>query len=371
MNCPLSDKGCGGCGGLTTRYGDLLKQKEAAFRRLFPDALPIVGMEDPRCYRNKVLRSFANGKTSLYHGMYRAGTHQIISVQRCLLENGRATEIANTALQILQKMNLPAYREDFHRGVLRHLQVRRAHQSGQALVTVITGGEELPRGRAFAQELIRACPEVQGVIHNINLRGDSAVLGYRSHVLAGRDEMWDSMCGLSVCLNARSFYQVNTAQAEKLYRRALDLAALTKSDRVLDAYCGVGVIGMLAARQAGGVTGIEIVPDAIACARKAAAQNGLDNIDFICGDAARVLQKGDFAPTAVFVDPPRAGCDPAFLRALVARAPARIVYISCNPQTLRRDVELLKKDGYRMETAQPFDLFPYTNHVEAVCLLTL
>ena len=370
MNCPLAEKGCGGCSGLSIRYGDLLKQKQAAFRRLFPDSLPILGMEDPRCYRNKVLRSFANGKTSLYHGMYRLGTHQIISVQHCLLENRRATAIANTALEILSKMALPAYREDFHRGVLRHLQVRRAHQSGQALVTLITGGEDFPGGREFAQALMRACPEVQGVIHNINPRGDSAVLGYRSRLLAGRDEMWDTMCDLNVCLNARSFYQVNTAQAEKLYRRALDLAALTPQNRVLDAYCGVGVIGMLAARQAGQVTGIEIVPDAIACARKAAQKNGLENVRFLCGDATRVLQKGDFAFDAVFVDPPRAGCDPAFLSALTACVPARIVYISCNPLTLRRDVDLLADAGYRLQSAQPIDLFPYTGHVEAACLLT-
>ena len=370
MNCPYAFKGCGGCRGLEKDYGTLLREKEAAFRRLFPDALPMVGAQEPQRYRNKVLRSFANGKTSLYHGMYRAGTHQIISVQRCLLENERATQIANAALEILASSGLPAYREDFHKGVLRHMQVRRAPGTGQALVTVITGGEEFPGGKEFAARLMARCPEVKGVIHNINPRGDSAVMGYRSCVLAGRDEIWDQMSGLSVCLTSRSFYQVNTAQAEKLYARAIEWAALTREDTALDAYCGVGLIGMLAARQAGRVTGLEIVPDAVACAKKAARLNGIENIDFVCGDAGRALSKNALRPDLVFMDPPRAGCSADFLRCVTAAAPAKIVYISCNPETLRRDVDMLQKDGYRLEKAQPYDLFPYTEHVETVVLMS-
>ena len=370
MNCPFAAKGCGGCAGIAEKYGDLLRAKDEAVRRLFPEALPIKGMEDPRGCRNKVLRSFANGKTSLYHGMYRAGTHQIISVNRCLMENARANEIANIALDLLAEMGLPAYREDFHRGVLRHMQVRRGHASGQALVTVITGGEAFPGGREFAVRLMERCPDVKGVIHNINPRGDSAVMGYRSRVLAGRDELWDSMCGLQVCLSSRSFYQVNTAQAEKLYRCAVDFAALTPADTALDAYCGVGVIGMLAAQKAGHVTGIELIPDAVAGARRSARRNGIGNIDFICGDTAKALEKGGLSPTVIFMDPPRAGCSEVFLRGAAARRPKRIVYVSCNPATLRRDADFLEANGYKLNKVQPFDLFPYTEHVETVCLLT-
>lgn len=369
MNCPFSEKGCGGCTGIAEQYGSLLKAKNDAFGRLFPHAEPMVGMADPRAYRNKVLRSFANGKTSLYHGMYRAGTHQILSVHRCLIENNRANEIANCALEILSAMGLPAYREDFHKGLLRHMQVRRGHHSGQALVTVITGGEEFPGGKEFAAKLMARCPEVRGVIHNINPRGDSAVMGYRSRLLAGRDEMWDTMSGLQVCLTSRSFYQINTAQAEKLYAKALQYAALTPEDTVLDAYCGVGVISMLAARQAGRVIGIEIVPDAVRCAQRAARRNQIDNIEFLCGDTAKVLQKDGLSPTVVLMDPPRAGCSEDFLQAVAACQPRRLVYISCNPQTLRRDVDWLEGAGYRLEMAQPFDLFPYTGHVESVVKL--
>lgn len=369
MNCPLTEKGCGGCAGLKRPYGDLLREKNAAFQQLFPGALPIVGVEDPRFYRNKVLRSFANGKTSLYHGMYRAGTHQIVSVQRCMLENERATAIANTALELLAERQLPAYREDFHRGVLRHMQVRRAPGSGEALVTVITGGKDFPGGQAFADRLMLHCRDVRGVIHNVNPRGDSAVMGYHSRVLSGQDEIWDRMSGLMVCLTSRSFYQVNTAQAEKLYARAIEFASLTKADTVLDAYCGVGIIGMLAARQAGRVTGIEIVPDAIACARKAARRNHIENIDFLCGDAGRALSKQQLSPSVVFMDPPRTGCSADFLRSVAACRPERIVYVSCNPETLRRDADLLAASGYRMDKVQPYDLFPFTGHTEAVALL--
>lgn len=194
-------------------------------------------------------------------------------------------------------------------------------------------------------------------------------MGFRSRVLAGRDEIWDELGGLKVCLTARSFYQINTVQAEKLYQRAIDLAQLTPGDRVLDAYCGVGLIGMLAARRAGQVRGVELVRDAVACARTAARVNRISNIDFICADAVNALRDGDFAPTVVFVDPPRAGCDARFLRSLSHAAPERIVYVSCCPETLRRDVDILRKAGYALQSAQPVDLFPYTAHTETVMSL--
>ncbi|MBO4836431.1 MAG: 23S rRNA (uracil(1939)-C(5))-methyltransferase RlmD, partial [Clostridia bacterium] len=366
MKCPLSEKGCGGCQGIDEAYGELLKRKSDRFRRLFPDALPALGMEDPRFYRNKVLRTFANGKSGLYHGLYRTGTHQVISVRRCLLENEQAAHIAQTALDLLSGMGLRAYREDFGSGVLRHLLIRRGYHSGQALVTVITGSEKFEGGREFALRLMQLCPEVKGVIHNINPRGDSAVMGYRSRILAGRDGIWDTMNGLRVFLNSRSFYQVNTVQAEKLYARAIEFAGLSPSDTVLDAYCGIGILGMLAARKAGQVTGIEIVPDAVDCAQKTAQFNHIGNIRFLKGDTAEILNKTELLPSVVFMDPPRAGCSAAFLSAILGYAPSRIVYISCNPETLRRDTDLLIRGGYRMEKVQPVDLFPYTEHVETV-----
>lgn len=370
MKCPLAQKGCGGCQNIEKKYGDTLREKDDAFRALFPEAISITGMEDPRHYRNKVLRTFANGRDSLYAGIYRAGTHQVLSTRTCLLENERASQIAHTAVEILANMHLSAYREDFHRGLLRHLQVRRAHHTGQALVTVVTSGADFPQGREFAKALMRSCPDVKGVTQSINDRDTSAVMGFRSRLLGGHDEIRDTLCGLQVFLNSRSFYQINTLQAEKLYTRAIEYAALTKDDTVLDAYCGVGLIGMLAARHAGHVTGIELVSPAVECARKAARANRIDNISFICGDAVQALKNGAFKPSVVFVDPPRAGCSRDFLDALSLAAPRRIVYISCNPETLRRDVTLLQCSGYSPVKAHPVDLFPFTNHSEAIVLLT-
>ena len=369
MKCALHEKGCGGCEKLTTMYGDVLREKEAAFKKLFPVCESIVGAETPIYYRNKVLRSFANGRDSLYAGFYRGGTHQILSVKRCLMEDKRLGQIADIAVELLSNMKLAAYREDFGRGVLRHMQLRRAHESGQVLVTIITGGNEFPDGEKFAQQLMEKCPEIRGVTHSINDRHNSAVMGFKHRVLAGRDEIWDTLCGLKVCLTSRTFYQINSMQAEKLYRRAIEWAQLTREDEVLDAYCGVGLIGQLAAKQAGHVTGVEIVKPSVECARASARVNCIDNIDFICADAPKALDDKKIRPSVILVDPPRAGCERKFLEAAVKAAPRAIVYISCNPETLRRDVDILEKRCYVLERVQPYDLFPYTPHTEAVALL--
>ena len=370
MKCGMAAKGCGGCGGMEKPYPEALREKEQAFRKLFPDARPIVPAVSPLRYRNKVLRTFANGKTDLYAGMYKAGTHQILSVRECLLENSRASKIAMTALQILAEMGLPAYREDFRKGLLRHMQVRRCPGTGEALFTLVTGTKDFPGGQAFAARLMAACPEVKGVTQNINDRTTSAVMGFQDRLLGGKDEIRDTLSGLTVYLTSRSFYQVNSAMAEKLYACAVDAANLQKSDTVLDAYCGVGVIGMLAAKNAGQVTGIELVKPAVRCAEKAAKANGIGNIRFLCGDAAKVLQEQETHFTVVFTDPPRSGCSPEFLEALIAAAPEKIVYVSCCPETLRRDADILRAHGYKMDHPRPFDLFPYTEHVETVVLLS-
>jgi len=369
MKCTLAEKGCGGCSYLQKMYGDVLREKSESFRKLFPQAESIVGAEDPRYYRNKALRTFANGRESLYAGFYKAGTHQVLSVKRCLLEDRRLGQIADIAVEMLAEMRLPAYREDFGKGILRHMQLRRAHESGQVLVTIVTGSADFPGGTEFAERLMKKCPEIRAVTQSINDRRTSAVMGLKHKVLAGRDEIWDTLCGLKVCLTSRTFYQINSAQAEKLYRRAIEWAQLTKSDEVLDAYCGVGLIGQLAAQQAGHVTGVEIVKPSVECAKRSARVNRIENIDFICADAPKALEDGKIKPSVVMVDPPRAGCEKRFLDAVIHTAPGRIVYISCNPETLRRDVDILEKTGYRLEKVQPFDLFPYTPHTEAVALL--
>ena len=349
MKCMLAERGCGGCENLHKMYGDVLREKGEAFRKLFPEAESIVGAEVPHYYRNKVLRSFANGRESLFAGFYKAGTHQLLSVKRCMLEDKRLGQIADIAVEMLAEMNLPAYREDFGKGILRHMQLRRAHESGEVLVTIVTGSKDFPGGVEFAQRLMEKCPDVRAVTQSVNDRRTSAVMGFQHKV--------------------RTFYQINSLQAEKLYRRAIEWAQLTKEDEVLDAYCGVGLIGQLAAKEAGHVTGVEIVKPSVECARRSARVNRIENIDFICADAPKALEDGKIKPTVVMVDPPRAGCEKRFLDAMVHAAPSRIVYISCNPETLRRDVDILVKKGYKLTRVQPYDLFPYTPHTEAVALL--
>lgn len=369
-NCPYAANGCGGCSGIMLCYEDTVRRKEKEFRQLFPEALPMIAAESPLHYRNKVIRTFYGKKKELHAGIYRAGSHFVIPVHDCLLENRGADRITGTATELLAETGLSAYDEDTGKGLLRHIMIRRAHKTGETLVTVVTGHEQFPGGREFAEKLMRKCTDVKGVIQNINERGDSAVLGFREKILGGKDEIRDEMCGLKVQLKYRSFYQVNTAQAEIVYKTAVDAAGLSGKENVLDAYCGVGLIGMLAAGKAGRVDGIEIVKPAVICAGKSAVENGIKNIRFICGDAAKALAEDKGNYHTVFADPPRAGLSPLFLKSLIQSEPEKIVYISCNPETLHRDLKELNQGGYRTETVQPVDMFPYTEHVETVALLS-
>lgn len=371
MICPLTEKGCGGCMELDVPYGEHLKRKQAAVAKLFPQALPIVGMEDPRHYRGKVLSTFANGRDGLYSGMYAAGSHRVLSVRDCLLNDRRADEIVIAARRILADAGLRAYHEDAGTGTLRHMQVRRAGGTGEVLVTLVTPSDTLPDGVALAKSICEACSDVRSVVQNINPRKTSAVLGFREKTLWGPGFITDRLMGRAFRVSSRSFTQVNTRQTEKLYAKALALADLSQSETVLDAYCGAGAIGILAAAQVARVTGIEFNADAVKNAEVNARLNELENIVFLRGDAGRVLREKALAPDVVFVDPPRAGCDGAFLAALCAAKPRKIVYISCCPQTQARDAATLCKNGYALQRAQPVDMFPFTPHVENVILLSM
>lgn len=370
MYCSLKEKGCGGCSQIDLMYGETLKNKDAQLHRLFPGAEKILGCEMPLHYRNKVLRTFADGKQSLYSGIYRAGTHQVLSMRDCCLEDQLLGRIAHDATDLLGEMGLKAYREDFRRGQLRHMILRRTPRQDQVLLTLVTGVQNVPGLDLFAEKIMRLYPQVKGVIQNVNDRDSSAVLGFQSRLILGRDEIWDRLCDLQICLSSKSFYQVNAPQAEKLYTMAVEKAGLTKEDCVLDAYCGVGAIGMLAARQAGQVTGIEIVKDAILCANKAKKKNAIENINFLQGDVKKALRLNEKHFSCIFLDPPRSGLERSFLDALCDHAPERIAYVSCNPVTLRRDLSILEEKGYRADFVRGVDMFPFTEHVETVCLLS-
>ena len=368
MNCPLQAKRCGGCSRLSVPYQKQLMYKQEKVKKLFACATPIIGMKEPVHYRNKVISAFSHDRSGLISGMYAFGTHYVLPVDSCLLENARADEIICELRRILAAHGVRAYDENSKKGLIRFAVVRYAQKTKQGLVTIVTARQEFPCGAEIAQELNLACPDVRTVVQNVNDRAGSAVMGFRETVLFGEGRIEDELCGLTLQLSSRAFYQVNSPQTEKLYQAAINMAQVSREDHVLDAYCGIGVIGLLAAKRADRVTGIELNADAVHLAIENAAKNKIDNTEFIQGDTARVMEKLDRPFSIAFLDPPRAGCDEAFLRSLCAVAPKKICYIACDIMTQARDAQYLKSHGYSLIAAQPVDMFPHTDHIENICL---
>ncbi len=369
MNCPLQQRRCGGCSRLSVPYDRQLKFKTDKVRALFPCAKPIIGMNTPVHYRNKVISAFAFDKTGLISGMYVYGTHYVLPTDECLLENKRADEIVCAVRSILLSYKIKAYDENKKTGQIRFVIVRYAQATDQALVTLVTANEQLPNAHEIAVQIKKTCPDVRAVIQNINPRSGSAVLGFQEHVLLGDGVIEDVLCGQKLLISSRSFYQVNSSQAAVLYKKALDMAQLSKSDTVVDAYCGIGIIGLIAAQRVKKVIGIELNAESIRMAKKNATLNHQENIEFLQGDAGKILHEMKGTPDVVLLDPPRSGCDEAFLNALSALSPKKICYISCDITTQKRDADILFKHGYRLISAQPVDMFPHTEHIENIAFL--
>ncbi len=368
--CPLQARRCGGCTRLSVPYERQLRYKQKQLEGLFEHVMPITGMEEPYRYRNKIIAAVAHDREGLLTGQYVYGTHYVLRQADCLLENADAVRIVNSTREILNAARVPAWDEQRRTGLLRFVQVRYAARTRQALVTLVTSSPEFPDGETLAEKLCEREPEVRGVIQNVNPRTGSAVLGFEEHILHGSPTIEDEMCGLRVRLSSRAFYQVNTLQAEKLYMKAIELAGLSGHEKVLDAYCGLGLIGMLAAGKGKEAVGIEQNPSAIRLAKRIAQANGIGNIRFERGDAARILKDKRLSADLVLLDPPREGLSPAMTETLCTMLPERIVYISCNPVTQARDIHALLSSGYRVSPVWPFDLFPHTEHVETVVLMS-
>ena len=375
MTCRFKFAGCGGCPHIGLAYPEQLKKKQALVKKhlsFFGKPRPILGMDDPYHYRNKAITTFAAAKTGLVSGIYREGTHQVIPVAKCLLHAPNADDVLGAVRETAMEFGLDAFDEDRQTGFLRHALLRRGHYSGQILLVLVTAGARFPNRDAFVARLLEKCPMIGSVVQNINPRRTSAVLGFVEHVLYGPGYIEDTLCGLRFFISPRSFYQVNTVQAEALYREAIRLAELDGRETVIDAYCGIGTLTLIAAQYAGQAIGIEINPAAIADAGRNAQINGMQNVSFVKGDAGRVMVKmakeGKTAG-AVFMDPPRAGCSEEFLEALCALSPRKVVYISCNVETQSRDMHYLHAHGYKVRAMQPVDLFPHTEHVECVALM--
>lgn len=380
MECKLKSAGCGGCDMLQMSYSQQLAKKQASAQKLlgqFGKVLPIIGADDPFHYRCKLVSTFANAKDgSLISGLYAERSHRVLPTENCLLEDKRASEIVTAVRLCAALCRYEAFDEDRGTGLLRHVVVRRGASTGQVMVIIVTPYSMLPSSHEFVTKLRRMCPDITTIIQNINAKATSAVLGDKFKTLWGPGYIEDKLCGCSFVISPSSFYQVNPAQTEKLYRCAVKAARLTPKTTVLDAYCGTGTIGLVAAKSgAEAVAGVESNRTAVRDAIRNAKRNGLKNTRFFAADAGRFLvqlaqNKEIKTPDVIFMDPPRTGSDKNFLSALVKLSPRRIVYISCNPETLARDLFELRKGGYYPDMIQPVDMFPYTAHIECVVSLS-
>ena len=379
------ERACGACQHVGEPYEAQLCAKNARMAELFDGAefagaeiRPIIGMDDPFHYRNKVISPFApgkrgpNGGREILTGMYAAGTHRLVNTDGCLVENEQAQQVVRTIRQLMRKHHVEPYDEDRHAGFMRHAVVRVGHESGEVLVTLVTNSEEFPSSKAFCRALVKQCPFITTVVQNVNMRQTNVILGQEERRLYGPGFILDTLCGLSVRISSQSFYQVNATQTTVLYDTAIQLAGLDGTQSVIDAYCGTGTIGLVAAKRgAAQVTGVDSVTSAIRDARENARHNGVENTRFVTADAGafmRELAKAEERADVVLMDPPRAGSDEPFLDALVQLAPKRVVYISCNPETQVRDLRYLAEKGYVTTVVQPVDMFPHTDHIESVAL---
>lgn len=374
--CPVAGK-CGGCQLQNMSYERQLSFKEARVIKLlgkYCHVNKIIGMENPYHYRNKVQAAFGTTRGGkIISGVYQSGSHRIVCVDRCKIEDKKADEIIFTIRSMMPGFRMTAYNEDRKTGFLRHVLVKRGFTSGEIMVVLVTGTVVFPGKNAFIKALLEAHPEITTIIQNINNTDTSMVLGETEKVLYGKGKIKDALCGCEFSISAKSFYQINPVQTEKLYSKAIEFAELNGTETVIDAYCGIGTIGIVAAAKAKQVIGVEVNRDAIHDAIGNAKLNGINNIRFYCDDAgefmSRMAADGEKADV-VFMDPPRAGSDKAFLSSMLTLSPKKIIYISCNPETQARDLVFLTRNGYKVRKIQPVDMFPHTAHVETVCLLT-
>ena len=382
--CAVSKK-CGGCQFSGMAYKKQLSLKQKQMEELLGDFAPVepvLGMKDPFYYRNKVHHVFGRDKKgNVLAGCYEAGSHRVVDIGECLIEDRKSQEIIRSIKGMLRSFKIRIYDEDTGYGLLRHVLVRRGFSSGEIMVVLVLSSPILPGKNNFVKALLKEHPEITTIILNVNDEDTSMVLGKVSKTIYGPGFIRDTLCGCSFRISPQSFYQVNPIQTEVLYETALQFAGLIPDQnksgtiRVIDAYCGIGTIGLAAAKAAPAcsVTGIELNPDAVRDARLNAKENGIRNARFIVGDAGRYMEElADAGERAdiIFMDPPRSGSTEQFIDAACRMDPSRIVYISCGPESLKRDLKYFQKKGWKAVRIRPADLFPLTEHVETVCLLS-
>lgn len=368
---------CGGCQMLHLPYQEQLTFKEKETAKLLKPYVRlegIIGMEQPERYRNKVNAAFTHDRQGKpLSGVYKEGTHYIIPIEECVLENEKADAIIASIRSLLPSFKIKTFDEDTGYGLLRHVMVRVAHATGQIMVVLVLGSPILPSKNNFVKALLKLHPDITTIVINVNEKKTSMVLGDNGQVIYGKGYIEDVLCGIHFKISPKSFYQVNSVQTEKLYHKAMEYAGLTGRETVLDTYCGIGTIGLIAAGKARNVIGVELNGDAVKDAVANARRNKIKNVDFYQMDAGEFMvqmaEQGERVDT-VFMDPPRTGSDEVFLDALVKLAPDKVVYISCSPETLARDLEYMTKRGYRAARGICVDMFPFCGHVETCVLLS-
>ncbi len=375
FNCPIYKK-CGGCQ-LDVTYRQQLSYKQRTVIKMlgrYCRVSPIIGMENPLHYRTKISAAFGFSRGQVISGIWQSSAGKIAKTDSCALEDERAERIVAAIKKLLPMFKLKTFDERNGEGFLRFVTIRIGKATGEILVALGTARGAYPAVKNFVQALVKQCPEITTITRNVSCDSLNLLLGKEETVLYGDGFITDRLCGYDFRISARSFFQVNPTQTEKLYSTAVDFAALTGNETVIDAYCGVGTIGIIASEKAKSVIGAEQNTDAAKNAIENAAINNVKNYRVVNADAGEFMEelaKAGESIDVVFTDPPRAGCSKQFLKSLVTLAPSKIVYVSCNPETLARDLYFLTKNGYKAEKIQPVDMFPYTKHVESVALLTL
>ncbi|GAA0361942.1 23S rRNA (uracil1939-C5)-methyltransferase [Bacillus horti] len=379
--CPIYAQ-CGGCQLQHLGYEEQLRQKEQQVRSQLTKiggidleqvkVHPTLGMSEPWRYRNKAQVPIGENEGGLIGGFYRQGTHDIIDMQECLIQHEANDEVIQKTKDIAQELGIRAYDEQKHSGLLRHVVVKYGFYTQELMIVLITKEETIPHKEMFIEKLRESFPNLKSIIRNVNKAKTNVIFGEQTKVLWGEEYIYDQIGDIRFAISARSFYQVNPQQTKVLYDKALEYAQLQGHETVIDAYCGIGTISLFLAQKAKKVLGVEVVPEAIADAKRNARLNHIENAEFAVGEAEKVIpwwKAQGITADVIVVDPPRKGCDEALLETIIQMKPERVVYVSCNPSTLARDLKFLEDGGFKTVEVQPVDMFPHTSHVECVVLL--
>ncbi|WML50104.1 23S rRNA (uracil(1939)-C(5))-methyltransferase RlmD [Neobacillus sp. PS3-34] len=372
----------GGCQIEHISYEGQLKYKENMVRQVLTrigkledvKVHTILGMEHPWHYRNKAQVPVGEKDGKLIAGFFKQRTHEIVDTNESLIQLPEINEAVQTVKEICSELRIPAYQEESHKGVIRHIMARYGKTTGELMVVLVTRTGEIPFKEKLVEQIIASLPQVKSIVHNVNSKRTNVILGDKTKLLWGNEVIYDYIGDVKFAISARSFYQVNPDQTKVLYEKALEYADLSGEENVIDAYCGIGTISLFLAQKARKVFGVEIVPEAIEDAKRNAELNGITNAEFAVGEAETVIPKwykeGNNADVLV-VDPPRKGCDERLLNTIIEMRPKKVVYVSCNPATLARDLRILEDGGYKTVEVQPVDMFPQTTHVECCALIEL